>query len=87
MADPRLEEIEAKRQLLFQFEESPVWEYVRSEMQRVLEQDLNLLIVGTGDAGKDDAVRGGIAATKDLLDIPNRLETELRELEEEVANG
>jgi len=78
------EEIEALRQLVYQFEDSPVWEFVRNDIQTQMEMDQSALLEGTD---KDDQVRGGIKAARDYLAIPERLRTKLKELEEEERSG
>jgi hypothetical protein len=78
------EEIEALRQLVYQFENSPVWDFVRKDIETQLEIDQGLLLEGSD---RDDQIRGGIKAARDYLAIPDRLRQQLTELEEEEQRG
>ena len=74
-------EVEQLRALLGEFELSAVWEHVSVEVTRAREEDVRLLLGGTD---RDDRIRGGIAMADDILAIPERIRTRIRELEGEA---
>lgn len=78
-------DVEALRRLAYEFEVGPVWAYIKAELEEVIAQDQDLLLSGTD---RDDQIRGGIKAAKDLLRIPDRLNGQLKELlEKEETDG
>lgn len=76
------EELIELRKLLFEFEESRVWTYVREDVEREKAKDEELLLNGTD---KDDQVRGGIMAMRDILATPDRIRQRIEDLEREGA--